>query len=191
MSSEDRTRWDEAHRRAEEAIERPSAFFSAHVELLPIGRALDVACGRGRHARALAERGHAVVAADVSATALGSAALAHARILRVRTDLDAPAFRRAAFDAIVVVNFLDRALFREIAGWLRPGGVLLYETFLAAQATIGHPKNPRFLLAPDELLERLRGDYDVLHHREGETSSGAERAYRAGIVARRRGGAGA
>lgn len=191
MSSEDRTRWDEAHRRADDAVDRPSAFFTEHVGLLPIGRALDVACGRGRHARALAERGHEVVAADVSATALASPALAHERILRVRTDLDAPAFRRAAFDAIVVVSFLDRALFDAIAGWLRPGGILLYETFLAAQATIGHPRNPRFLLEPNELLERVRGDYDVLRHREGATSSGAERAYRAGIVARRRGGAGA
>jgi SAM-dependent methyltransferase len=188
VSIDDRIRWDEAHRRPSGGPERPSPFFVEHRALLPVGRTLDLACGRGRHARVLAEAGHSVVAVDVSAAALASPALAQERILRVRMDLDAAAFRPGAFDAIVVVSFLDRGLFEAIASWIRPGGVLLYETFLVAQAAVGHPKNPRFLLAPNEIVDRLRHDYDVLRHREGEAASGGERAYRSGIVARRRGG---
>jgi SAM-dependent methyltransferase len=188
MSTDDRIRWDEAHRRPDDPLERPSPFFAEHWALLPVGRTLDLACGRGRHARVLAEHGHAVVAVDVSAVALASRSLVHERILRVRMDLDAAAFRSGAFDAIVVVSFLDRGLFEAIASWLRPGGVLLYETFLAADAAVGHPKNPRFLLAPNEILERVREGYEILRHREGETSSDGRRTHRAGIVARRRGG---
>jgi hypothetical protein len=50
---------------------------------------------------------------------------------------------------------------------LAPGGVLLYETFLAQQAEVGHPKNPDFLLQPGE-LRQLVAPLEVLREFEGE-----------------------
>ena len=97
-----------------------------------------------------------------------------------------PGIRAGAADAVVVVSFLDRRLFPAVAEWLRPGGVLLWDTFLLEQRTIGHPRNPDFLLQPGELIERVRRDFDVLAAREGRVEEGGGPAFRAGVVARRR-----
>jgi tellurite methyltransferase len=72
-----------------------------------------------------------------------------------------------AFDAIVVVHYLHRPLFPQLLAALRPGGVLIYETFTTAQAARGKPTNPDFLLQPGELRD-LVGSLDVLAWREGE-----------------------
>ena len=72
-----------------------------------------------------------------------------------------------AFDVIVVVHYLHRPLFPRLLAALRPGGVLVYETFTAAQAARGKPNNPDFLLRPGELHE-LVGSLEVLESREGE-----------------------
>ncbi len=56
------------------------------------------------------------------------------------------------FDAVVVTNYLWRALFPVIAQSLAPGGVLIYETFASGNETVGKPSRPDFLLKPGELL---------------------------------------
>jgi len=38
---------------------------------------------------------------------------------------------------------------------LRPGGVLIYETFALGNERYGRPTNPDFLLEPGELLRRV------------------------------------
>ena len=40
-------------------------------------------------------------------------------------------FTAGSFDAVVVANYLHRPLFAPIAVSLRPGGLLIYETFMA------------------------------------------------------------
>lgn len=97
-------------------------------------------------------------------------------------DLDAAAFRRASVDSIVCVNFLDRTLFASFARWLRPGGVLLLDTFLIDQREHGHPKNPAFLLERNELLARLP-EFRILAFREGRVGDGEAASYRSGVVA--------
>ena len=76
MSHDDQLRWDRQHA-AQRSDEKPSSFL---VEILgsgdwPLsaGRALDVACGKGRHALYLAERGFHVTGIDISAVALAEA----------------------------------------------------------------------------------------------------------------------
>ena len=91
-----------------------------------------------------------------------------------------------SFDAIVNINFLDRALFPNFVRALRPGGVLVANTFLVDQAAIGHPRDPRFLLAHGE-LRALADGLEVEEYREGlVTYPDGERAFRASMVARRR-----
>ena len=103
-------------------------------------------------------------------------------------DFDRFALRDRSFDAIVNVNFLDRALFPAFARALKPGGILLAETFLIDQAEIGHPKDPRFLLKHYELREMLAG-LELLRYREGLVAlyTDGSQAWRAGAVARRKG----
>ena len=71
------------------------------------------------------------------------------------------------YDLIVVVHYLHRALFPALRSALRPGGILVYETFTRAQALLGKPTNPAFLLEPGE-LRNLVAPLEVLVEREGE-----------------------
>ena len=57
-----------------------------------------------------------------------------------------------SFDAVVVTNYLWRALFDVIARSIAPGGVLIYETFAIGNETVGKPSRPDFLLQSGELL---------------------------------------
>jgi tellurite methyltransferase len=190
VSPSERSGWDERHRA--KAPGAPEPFVIEMLPLLPRGGlVLDVAAGRGRHALAIARAGHTVVAVDFShsaTTALAETARAeHLPIWPVVADFDNFALRDRSFDAIVNVNFLDRALFAGFARALKPGGILLVDTFLVDQAAIGHPKDPRFLLRHYELRELLAG-LELLRYREGLCiyPDGAW-AWRAGAVARRRG----
>lgn len=151
----------------------PAAWLCNHQALLPRhGQALDIAAGHGRHALWLAALGLSVTAVDRDADALSALhANAETAGLHVRTavmDLEGPEVHLGAgrFDVIVVVHYLHRALFPALVGALSAGGLLVYETFTRAQAALGKPSNPRFLLEPGELVE-LVAPLEVLSAREG------------------------
>jgi len=157
----------------------PASWLVQHAGLLPReGRALDVACGRGRHALWLAECGLTTLAVDRDPEAireLNEAARerrlplrAEVRDLESRAGPFGPApFPGSTFDVIVVVHYLHRPLFPALIEALASGGLLVYETFTRAQAARGKPTNPDFLLKPGELLE-LVGPLEVLASREGD-----------------------
>jgi len=160
----------------------PAAWLVQHASLLPrSGDALDLACGRGRHAIWLADRGLRVRAVDRDATAIAavreSAQQGGLDIDARIVDLEAADFSvgavslgDAAFDVIVGIHYLHRPLFPAIRNALRPGGIVVYETFTVAQARRGRPTNPAFLLTPGELIELIAppaGPLVVLDSREG------------------------
>ena len=169
-------------------VNAPSSWLLQHADLLPReGRALDVACGRGRHALWLAERGLTTLAVDANADAIRELnEAARERGLPLRADVrdlesgEGP-FRDSAFDVIVVVHYLHRLLFPALIDALAPGGLLIYETFTRAQAARGKPTHPDFLLQPGELLELVR-PLEVLASREGDYDG----RMIASVVARRR-----
>ncbi len=76
-------------------------------------------------------------------------------------------FEGQRFGAIVVTNYLHRPLFPHLAQSLAPGGVLIYETFMAGNERFGRPSNPDFLLQPGELLKAF-AVLEVLGFEEGE-----------------------
>jgi SAM-dependent methyltransferase len=164
----------------------PAAWLIAHADRLPRGAALDLACGRGRHALWLAEQGWQVTAVDRDAEALGvledDARRRRLPIVTERIDLEtgSEVLPVEAFDAIVVVHYLHRPLFPQIVRALRPSGVLVYETFTTAQAARGKPTNPAFLLRPGELRQLVR-PLETLVWREGQFDGRAV----ASVVARR------
>ena len=192
MSIEQRGLWDERHRGA-----MPGDAEASVTEMLPEiramtphGLALDVAAGTGRNSLALARAGIRVVAVDFSATAMrtlnGIARAERLPVTPVAADLERTfPFRPNSFDVIVNVNFLERALIPNLIRALKAGGVLLFDTFLIDQATIGHPRDPRFLLGHYELRELLAG-MELLRYREGITVyPNGTHAWRASALARR------
>jgi SAM-dependent methyltransferase len=152
----------------------PLPWVAMHRHLLPsAGEALDVACGSGRHAVWLARHGFRVRALDRSAQAiaalsrhpLASSGRIDARVMDLETGQ--PVIAPNAFDVVVVTHYLHRPLVPQLLAALRPGGVLVYETFTVAQAARGKPTNPEFLLRPGELRDLVR-PLDILAEREGE-----------------------
>jgi len=191
MPTEERTRWDQKHA-AEPADSAPSAFlleiFSAGPWRIPPGRALDVATGKGRNALFLAGRGFVVEGIDISETALTEARRrAETQGLSVtfrQADLAEAALPEAAYDLILNFNFLERSLVPRMKKALKLGGHVIFETYLIDQRVLGHPRNPAYLLAHNELLE-LFPDFRVLFYREGKFSEGEKEAYRAALLAQK------
>jgi tellurite methyltransferase len=188
MSEPGQADWDDRHRGKPPGDAEP--FLTAMLARIPRGVALDVAAGRGRNSLALARAGMRVVAVDYSATAMRLLAeIARDERLAVWpivANLDSFHLKDESFDAIVNINFLDRALFSNFARALRPGGVLIAETFLVDQAAIGHPRDPRFLLARGELRALADGLEIEEYGERFVISPNGERAHRASILARRR-----
>ena len=102
-----------------------------------------------------AEQGHAVVGIDRSAEAVAAAASWGQTVL---ADIENEPWPLMAgdspqqFDAVLVTNYLWRALFPVMALSLVPGGILIYETFSQGNASVGKPSRADFLLRQSELL---------------------------------------
>ena len=136
------------------------------------GRVLDVASGPGRHARLLAAMGYRVEAVDRDALAL--AALDGCAGIAVReADLEGGPwpYVTQSFDGVVVTNYLYRPRFAALLDCLRPEGVLIYETFMTGNETMGRPSNPQFLLRAGELLDRVRARLTVIAFEQGRVDS--------------------
>jgi SAM-dependent methyltransferase len=166
----------------------PSPLLAVAVDDVAPGRALDLACGTGRHAIALAERGWRVLAVDAAVRAVELMAAEAARrgvadrIEGVVADLEAIpralAIEREAYDLVCDFYFLDRALFPEIRDAVRPGG-----RFVAAIHVDAEGEGFRF--APGELRAVVGAwDWEILYESEGRRDASARRAT-AEIVARK------
>ncbi len=149
--------------------EAPSPWVLRFAARVPPGsRVLDVACGHGRHARLFAGQGCLVEAVDVDAEA-GATLAQVPGVSFLRADLESGTWPYAGrqFDAIVVTRYLHRPLLPLLAEALAPGGMLIYETFLAGQERFGRPTNPAFLLRSRELLDAFGPLLAVLAFEEG------------------------
>lgn len=147
----------------------PSAWITRFAHLVPRGaRVLDVAAGRGRHARLFAARGAHVVAVDRDADALAALrGVANVDVLVADVEAGPWPFAGTTFDAIVVTNYLHRPLFTPLIDALAADGVLLYETFAVGNEALGRPTNPDFLLRDNELLDVARGRLTIVAFEQG------------------------
>jgi SAM-dependent methyltransferase len=108
--------------------------------------------------------GYRVVAADISRSALDAVSatrLARAALC-VQFDADAWPFRDACFDVVVQVDFLDRRLLPLLRAAVKPGGVVLIDTFAGpASDSVTGPRRSDFRLDYEELEQRF-ADWELV-----------------------------
>jgi len=123
----------------------------------PDAHVLDVACGSGRHLRWFAQRGARVAGVDRDAAALELCRGCGAELIHADIENGPWPLAQRRFDAVVVTNYLWRALMPTLVESVDAGGVLIYETFALGNERYGKPSNPDFLLRPGELLALVQG----------------------------------
>ena len=167
----------------------PAQLLVEYLPLLPKGKALDVAMGKGRNALFLASHGFDVVGLEKDE---GSIAVCRAdakeRGLNPeirRTDLeDLTSYKieSSAYDVVICFYYLQRNLIPIMKDALKPGGIMIYETFLIDQhLTAGHPRRREFCFEHNELLHNFPG-FRILYYREGKDANGT---YKASLVAQK------
>jgi len=142
----------------------------------PGGNVLDLACGSGRHLRWLAAQGFSVTGVDRDADSVAPLRpLAEIIVADIEGGPWPLAGRR--FDAVIVTNYLWRALFPKILQSLADDGVLIYETFADGHQSLGRPSRPDFLLQRGELL-RLTEGLQVVAFEDGRLEDPPRRVQR-------------
>ena len=181
----DRLKWNEKYRRQEYPAE-PAAVVKEFCRLATGRRALDIAAGNGRHSLYLAGQGFRVDAVDISDAGLAMFAGRHPAVRIICADLDRFDVPAGRYDLIVDVLYLNRRLFPQICEGLAPGGILIFETLVAAPGSAAEEGHCRdYLLRENELLHAFLS-LNVLYYREaGETGREGERIM-AALVAMKR-----
>jgi SAM-dependent methyltransferase len=159
----------------------PVPLLCAIASTIPPGRALDLACGRGRNAIWLAQQGWPVTAVDVAPTAI--APLNTHRITAIAANLEAGEYQieESAWDLIVISYYLQRDLFESAKAGLKPGG-----TIIAIVLTAEPGENPGpYQLRPGELVEYFK-DFEILQQYEGPPHDDSRHTRVAEIAARKR-----
>lgn len=172
--------WEEHYSAADLDLD-PAPLLVEVADMLPPGRALDLACGPGRNALYLARLGWQVTAVDSSRTAI--------RVLADRTagldiqahtaDLEKHEFAiaPAAYDLILDFFYLQRDLFPSMREGVRPGG-----TFAGAIHLFDENRDSAFAMRSGELRREFEG-WKILFYSESAEPNHQRRSAR--IIARR------
>lgn len=161
--------WDERYGSEEYVYGKdPNEFLANAVENIPKGKVLCVAEGEGRNAVFLAEQGYEVTAVDASSVGLAKARkLAEERGVNITTivsDLADFNIDPDSWDGVVsifahVPPLLRKQLHSKIVKGLRPGGVLVLESYRPDQLKYktGGPPTAEFMMTLEGLEEELTG----------------------------------
>lgn len=168
----DRSQWDQVYKTDGYVYgKEPAAVVVENVDILPLGRALDIAMGEGRNAVFLAKKGFAVDGVDLSEVAIRKAKrLARENKVEIATivaDLNAYAIKPEAYEVILDIGYLQRSLIPQIKRGLKRGGVVIFENQTTDQLKLPNSGGIRrdTLLNPGELKELFK-EFKILHYSE-------------------------
>lgn len=182
--------WDQRYRSGEHTTKEPSPLLRTAIASLKPGRALDIACGVGRHAIFLAEHGWHATAVDSSRVGIEilqqrareAGLTVEARVV----DLESGEFHiePGTYDLVCVFYYLQRDLFSPIRAGVKRGGTVVAAIHLNDGREDAKPANPAFLLERGE-LRQLFADWEITYYREGESDEGGHHHDTAYLIARK------
>ena len=183
MTSKDRRKWNTRYCK-KTTLPKVRPIIERFYHLAQKGSVLDLAAGLGSNALFLAKKGFTVFAIDVSEVALSAQTPRHPNLLPICLDLDNWDIPPNHFDLILNIRFLKRRLFPQIIEGLKPGGVLIAETYLADDLG-GYQKRSTscrdYYLRSNELLHAFLRLHLIHYFEEIDVKAG-EKGPSAGLV---------
>lgn len=156
-----------------------ASFLKQHLSGKPRGKALDIACGYGRNALYLADKGYQVEGFDQDELAVRfcneKAKDLNLPFTAKTCDLeqDIP-FSENKYMLASCFYYLDRNIIPQIKKALKISGMMIYETFLIDQhKRYGKPSRTEFCWEHNELLNNFL-DFRILYYYEGPIVPSAE-----------------
>lgn len=150
----------------------PVEFLRDHIDSLPKGKALCLAAGEGRNAVYLAEQGYDVTAMDASPKGLKKAsALAAQRGVSIKTEVGdlqvGYDMGVEKYDLITDFYYHDTKMLQDVMRALKPGGMFVLQNFSIQQLDTNRfgPKNPDYLVKPNELLA-IFSDHRIIYYED-------------------------
>lgn len=187
------TNWDRRYSVGDAYIVKgPSPLLCENISTFPSGRALDVACGNGRNAVFLAQRGFRVDAVDNSRVGLLMAkdlmTEMDVNVNLIFADLEHYVIKPERYDLIVNFHYLNRALFPHITAGLKSGGYLVFESLTEKDAAFSRSGNPEYYLGQNELFDMVSvgNVYRILLYRETEIPLGGTTRSVAQVIAEKK-----
>lgn len=174
MVEKDRKKWDSRYLENLGGSD-PSLLLKNYLGLASCGNALDIACGNGRNSLFLAKKGFIVDAVDISTVATNHLAGIDPKINTICQDIDDWTIPRNQYQLIVNIRFLDRRLFPMIKDGLRPGGVLIFESFI-------DKKKDTYCLKQNELLRAFQS-FHIVYYEEKKSGHSDKFDQTASLVA--------
>lgn len=182
--------WDARYAHGKYSSAEPHKLLIDLAEKLKTGKALDLACGTGRHAVFLAEKGWRVAAVDNSAVGIEIARQrANEKAVEIDfrvADLEKGEFQieENAYDLICDFYYLQRDLFAAMKKGVKANGIIISTIHIYGEGEDAG----RFLLREGELKDFF-GDFEILHYHEtpqADTDAGEHHRRTAEIIAQKR-----
>jgi tellurite methyltransferase len=168
----DRSQWDQVYDQENYVYgKEPAEILVENVDILPVGRALDIAMGEGRNAVFLAKKGFVVDGVDISEMGIRKAKrLAKESKVEISTtvaDLNTYSIKPESYEVILNIDYLQRSLIPQIKRGLKRGGVVVFENQTVDQLKLPGSAGIRrdYLLDVGELKELFK-DFKILHYSE-------------------------
>jgi len=170
----DKLKWDKKYQENPELLSKrePSRLLKKYIHYSPNKKALDIACGGGRHTIYLDKLGFWVDSVDISSVALSKLkSKVTNRVSLIEADLDNFNFKTNYYGLIVKTNFLDREVIKKAKEALVKDGIFIVETYVEDKINEKKNSNPDFLLKKDELKDIFKNDFEVLEYIEFQNES--------------------
>lgn len=181
--------WDERYGSSKYSSAEPHKLLIALAENLNAGKALDLACGAGRNAIFLAEKGFQVTAVDNSAVGI-EIAKQRTKEKNLTIDFRAAdlekgefAIEESSYDLICDFYYLQRDLFAAMKKSVKLGGIIISTIHFYGEGE----ESGNFLLREGE-LNFFFDDFEILHYHETpqtDTDAGDHHRRTAEIIAKK------